>query len=287
MSKVTIEQLIEAGCHFGHLRRKWNPKMAPYIFMEEKGVHIIDLRKTIAKLEEAGEVLKNMARSGKKILFVGTKKQAKDFVAEAAKSVNMPYIVERWPGGLLTNFVTIRKAIKKMQNIDKMLNDPAFYNISKRERLQITRERAKLEKDFGSIADMTRLPSALFIVDILKEHIAVKEARILGIPTFAIVDTNSDPTLVDYPIPANDDAGKSIALILQVITDYIKEGLKERAITEEADKEEAEVVEERANLQIEKMDDDEVGSTPTAGRRKRISKPGKGNIRKINIEPGE
>ncbi|MCX7697652.1 MAG: 30S ribosomal protein S2 [Bacteroidales bacterium] len=287
MSKVTLEQLIEAGCHFGHLRRKWNPKMAPYIFMEQNGVHIIDLRKTLAKIEESGEILKALARAGKKILFVGTKKQAKDIIAEAAKSVRMPYVVERWPGGLLTNFVTIRKTIKRMQAIDKMLNDPAFFNISKRERLQITRERAKLERDFGSIADMTRLPSAVFIVDILKEHIAVKEARILGLTTFAIVDTNSDPTIVDYPIPANDDAGKSIEIILKAVTEYIKEGLQEQALTSEADKEEHDsMMDESTPLQIDRMDEEE--GTATSRKRKRITaKPGKGNIRKINIEPAE
>lgn len=286
MSKVTLEQLIEAGCHFGHLRRKWNPKMAPYIFMEQNGVHIIDMRKTLAKIEESGEVLKSLARAGKKILFVGTKKQAKDIIAEAAKSVKMPYIVERWPGGLLTNFVTIRKTIKRMQAIDKMLNDPAFLNISKRERLQITRERAKLERDFGSIADMTRLPSAVFIVDILKEHIAVKEARILGLTTFAIVDTNSDPTLIDYPIPANDDAGKSIEIILKAVTEYIKEGLQEQALTTDVDKEEAENVDDMAQLQIDKMDEEE-GSGASRKRKRITAKPGKGNIRKINIEPAE
>ena len=206
MSRTNFDQLLQAGCHFGHLRRKWNPAMAPYIFMERNGIHIIDLHKTVAKVDEAAEALKNIAKSGKKILFVATKKQAKDVIAEKATSVNMPYINERWAGGMLTNFQTIRKAIKKMANIDKLMNDGTFSNLSKRELLQITRQRAKLEKNLGSISDLTRLPSALFVVDICKEHIAIKEAQRLGIPVFGIVDTNANPNEVDYVIPANDDA---------------------------------------------------------------------------------
>ena len=228
MSRVTFEELLEAGVHFGHLRRKWNPNMAPYIFMERNGIHIIDLYKTIAKLEEATAAVKQMAKSGKKILFISTKKQAKEIVAEQAKRVNMPYVVERWPGGMLTNFATIRKAVKKMAAIDKLMETENFLTMSKRERLQITRERAKLEKNLGSIADLTRLPSAIFVVDILKEHIAVAEARKLNIPIIAMVDTNSNPNLVDFPIPANDDASKSIQLIVKTIADAIEEGLNER-----------------------------------------------------------
>ena len=239
MVNVKFEQLLDAGCHFGHLKRKWNPNMAPYIFMEQNGIHIIDLYKTIAKIEEAGTALRQIAKSGRKILFVGTKKQSKEIVAEVASRINMPYMVERWPGGMLTNFVTIRKAVKKMSHIDKMLVDPSFTSISKRERLQITRERAKLEKTLGSIADLNKLPSVLFIVDIAKEHIAVAEASILNIPTFAIVDTNSDPKKVDFPIPANDDAAKSISLILNIIAEYIQEGLNERKMQKDSIKEES------------------------------------------------
>jgi small subunit ribosomal protein S2 len=233
MTKVTFEQMLEAGVHFGHLKRKWNPNMAPYIFMERNGIHIIDLYKTQAKLEEATKALKQIAKSGRKVLFVATKKQAKDIVAEAVKKVNMPYVTERWPGGMLTNFATIRKAVRKMTSIDKMKTTNAWQNLSKREKLQIERERAKLEKNLGSIADMNRLPSALFIVDINKENIAVAEARKLNIPTFAIVDTNSDPTLIDFPIPANDDASKSISLIVNAATQAIAEGLSERKMARE------------------------------------------------------
>ena len=214
MSRTNFDQLLEAGCHFGHLRRKWNPAMAPYIFMERNGIHIIDLHKTVAKVDEAAEALKQIAKSGKKILFVATKKQAKDIVAEKAASVNMPYVIERWPGGMLTNFPTIRKAVKKMANIDKLMNDGTFSKLSKRELLQVTRQRAKLEKNLGSIADLTRLPSALFVIDVMKENIAVKEANRLGIPVFAMVDTNSDPRDIDYIIPANDDAKDSIDVVL-------------------------------------------------------------------------
>jgi small subunit ribosomal protein S2 len=230
MARTNFEELLNAGVHFGHLKRKWNPNMAPYIFMERNGIHIIDLYKTAAKIEEAASALKQIAKSGKKILFVATKKQAKDIVAEKVKSVGMPYVTERWPGGMLTNFATIRKAVRKMSSIDTMMKDPTFTNISKRERLQITRERAKLEKQLGSIADLNRLPSALFIVDIMKEHIAVAESRKLNIPTFAMVDTNSDPKLVDFPIPANDDASKSIALIVEIMVRAIEEGMMETKV---------------------------------------------------------
>jgi len=228
MSKVTVQQLLEAGVHFGHLRRKWNPQMAPYIFMEKNGIHVIDLNKTIIKLDEACLRLQSIARSGKKILFVGTKKQAKEIVAEKAASANMPYVTERWPGGMLTNFVTIRKTVKKMTQLDSMMKDGTLDTISKKERLVISRTRAKLEKDFGAISDLNRLPSALFIIDIKREHIAVAEAKKLNIPTFGIVDTNSNPNDVDFPIPANDDASDSVALILEVVAQAIKEGLAER-----------------------------------------------------------
>ena len=228
MANPTFDQLLEAGCHFGHLKRKWNPAMAPYIFMERNGIHIIDLYKTAAKIDEAAAALKNIAKQGKKVLFVATKKQAKQVIADLAQSVNMPYVIERWPGGMLTNFPTIRKAVKKMTSIDKMTKDGTFDNLSKRERLQITRQRAKLEKTLGSIADLNRLPSALFVVDVLKERIAVAEANRLGIPVFAMVDTNSDPTNIDFVIPANDDASKSIELIVGAVTDAMKEGLEER-----------------------------------------------------------
>lgn len=228
MSRTNFETLLEAGCHFGHLKRKWNPAMAPYIFMERNGIHIIDLNKTVAKIDEAAEALKQIAKSGRRILFVATKKQAKDIVAEKASAVNMPYVTERWPGGMLTNFPTIRKAVKKMANIDKLMNDGTYSNLSKREILQITRQRAKLEKNLGSIADLNKLPAALFVVDVFKEHIAVKEAQRLGIPVFGIVDTNSDPHSVDYVIPANDDASKSIEVILDACCAAIAEGLEER-----------------------------------------------------------
>ena len=228
MSRTNFDQLLQAGCHFGHLKRKWNPAMAPYIVMERNGIHIIDLHKTAAKIDDAAEALKAIAKSGKKILFVATKKQAKEIIADKAASVNMPYVSERWAGGMLTNFPTIRKAVKKMTNIDKLMNDGTFANLSKRELLQITRQRAKLEKNLGSISDLTRLPSALFIVDVMKEHIAVKEANRLGIPVFAIVDTNSDPKNIDFVIPANDDAKESVEVILTAVCGAIAEGLEER-----------------------------------------------------------
>ncbi len=228
MATPTFDQLLEAGCHFGHLKRKWNPAMAPYIFMERNGIHIIDLYKTAAKIDEAAAALKSIAKSGKKVLFVATKKQAKQVIADLAQSVNMPYVIERWPGGMLTNFPTIRKAVKKMTSIDKMTKDGTFDNLSKRERLQITRQRAKLEKTLGSIADLNRLPSALFVVDVLKERIAVAEANRLGIPVFAMVDTNSDPNNIDFVIPANDDASKSIELVVGSLVAAMNEGLEER-----------------------------------------------------------
>jgi len=239
MSRTNFDELLEAGCHFGHLKRKWNPAMAPYIFMERNDIHIIDLHKTVVKIDEAAAALKQIAKSGRKILFVATKKQAKDVVSEKAGAVGMPYITERWAGGMLTNFPTIRKAVKKMSTIDKMATDGTFENISKREKLQITRQREKLEKNLGSIADLTRLPSALFIVDVMKEHIAVLEAQRLGIPVFAIVDTNSNPNNIDFVIPANDDATKSVDIILTAMVAAIQEGLEERKV-EKVDTEAAE-----------------------------------------------
>jgi small subunit ribosomal protein S2 len=239
MSRTNFDQLLQAGCHFGHLRRKWNPAMAPYIFMERNGIHIIDLNKTVAKIDEAAEALKTIAKTGRKILFVATKKQAKDVVAEKAASINMPYVNERW-AGMLTNFPTIRKAVKKMTNIDRLLNDGTFSNLSKRELLQVSRQRAKLEKNLGSIADMARLPVALFVVDVMKEHIAVKEANRLGIPVFGIVDTNSDPKNVDYVIPANDDAKDSVDAILTAVCGAIAEALEERKAEKADDKAAAE-----------------------------------------------
>ena len=244
MSRTSFDQLLQAGCHFGHLHRKWNPAMAPYIFMERNGIHIIDLHKTVAKIDEAAEALKGIARSGKKILFVATKKQAKDIVAEKAESVNMPYVNERWAGGMLTNFPTIRKAVKKMTNIDKLLSDGTYSNLSKSELLQISRQRAKLEKNLGSIVDLTRLPSALFVVDVMKEHIAVKEANRLGIPVFGIVDTNSEPKNIDFVIPANDDARDSVEVILAACCSAIAEGLEERKVEKADEKASAEQKEE-------------------------------------------
>jgi small subunit ribosomal protein S2 len=234
---INTKELLDAGCHFGHLKRKWNPKMAPYIFMERNGIHIIDLNKTAAKLDEASAALKQIAKSGKRILFVATKKQAKEIVSNAAKSVGMPYITERWPGGMLTNFATQRKSVKKMTGFERFMKDESFTNISKKERLQVTRQKAKMEKLMGSIADLTRLPAALFIVDVLKEHIAVSEAQKLGIPTIAICDTNVDPSLIDFPIPANDDATKSISLIMNEMIKAIEEGLSERKTDKEAERE--------------------------------------------------
>ena len=234
MSRTNFDMLLQAGCHFGHLKRKWNPAMAPYIYTERNGIHIIDLHKTVAKIDEAADALKQIAKSGKKILFVATKKQTKEVVAEKATSINMPYVIERWPGGMLTNFPTIRKAVKKMANIDKLMNDGTFSNLSKRELLQVTRQRAKLEKNLGSIADLTRLPSALFVIDVMKENIAVREANRLGIPVFGIVDTNSDPKNIDFVIPANDDAKDSVEAILTACCNAINEGIEERKV-EKAD----------------------------------------------------
>lgn len=254
MATPTFEQLLEAGCHFGHLKRKWNPAMEPYIFMERNGIHIIDLYKTAAKIEEAAAALKQIAKSGKKVLFVATKKQAKEAIAEKASSVGMPYVIERWPGGMLTNFPTIRKAVKKMTTIDKMEKDGTFDNLSKREKLQITRQRAKLEKNLGSIADLGRLPSALFVVDVMKEHIAVAEANRLGIPVFAMVDTNSDPNGIDYVIPANDDASRSIEIVLDALCSAMAEGLQERSV-------------EKADAAEEK---EEGAAEATPGKRRRV-----------------
>ena len=245
MSRTNFDQLLQAGCHFGHLKRKWNPAMAPYIYTERNGIHIIDLHKTAVKIDEAADALKQIAKSGKKILFVATKKQTKEVIAEKAKSINMPYVIERWPGGMLTNFPTIRKAVKKMANIDKLMADGTYSNLSKRELLQITRQRAKLEKNLGSIADLTRLPSALFVVDVMKENIAVREANRLGIPVFGIVDTNSDPNNIDFVIPANDDAKDSVEAILNACCTAIAEGIEERKV-EKADEKAADAQAEAA-----------------------------------------
>ncbi len=264
MSRVNFDQLLEAGVHFGHLKRKWNPAMAPYIFMERNGIHIIDLYKTVAKVDEAAEILKQMAKAGKKVLFVATKKQAKQTVADKAASVGMPYVIERWAGGMLTNFPTIRKAIKKMTTIDKMTKDGTFDNLSKREKLQITRQRAKLEKTLGSIADLTRLPSALFVVDVMKEHIAVREANRLGIPVFAMVDTNSNPNNIDFVIPANDNATKSVEVILGAICEAMNEGLQER--------------------KAEKIDTEAAGEGEAAPKRERKAKAGVKRTRKEDEE---
>ena len=235
MSRTNFKELLDAGVHFGHLKRKWNPAMAPYIFMERNGIHIIDLEKTVIKIDEAASAMRQIAKSGRKVLFVATKKQAKDIVSEKVGAVNMPFVTERWPGGMLTNFPTIRKAVKKMGSIDKMATDGTFDNLSKREKLQITRQRAKLEKNLGSIADMTRQPSALFVVDVCKEKIAVHEAKRLGIPVFAMVDTNSDPSDIDFVIPSNDDAAKSISLVIELMCQAIAEGLNERKAEKDKD----------------------------------------------------
>ncbi|WP_190811087.1 30S ribosomal protein S2 [Flagellimonas sp. S3867] len=262
-SKIEVKDLLEAGVHFGHLTRKWNPNMSPYIYMERNGIHVINLYKTVAKIEEANEALKKIAASGRKILFVATKKQAKDIVAEKVSNVNMPYITERWPGGMLTNFVTIRKAVKKMAAIDRMKKDGTFNTLSKKERLQVDRLRAKLEKNLGSIADMTRLPGAIFIVDTMREHIAVKEAQKLKIPIFAMVDTNSDPRPIDYVIPANDDAGKSIEAIMTEVTQAVAEGLAERK-SEKQEEKAAETKEAPAKEAPAKAEAAPVAEKPTA-----------------------
>ncbi|MFW5754712.1 MAG: 30S ribosomal protein S2 [Marinilabiliaceae bacterium] len=257
MPRTNFDQLLEAGVHFGHLKRKWNPSMAPYVFMERNGIHIIDLHKTAAKIDEAADALKQIAKSGRKILFVATKKQAKDIIADKVGAVNMPYVTERWSGGMLTNFPTVRKAVKKMSSIDKLMTDEAWNRLSKREKLQITRQRAKLEKTLGSIKDLNRLPAAMFVVDVMKEHIAVREAQRLNIPVFGMVDTNSDPRNVDYVIPANDDASNSIELIVDIMTQAIKEGLQERK--SEKDKEVAQQGEKK-------------GEKKSGGRRTRARK---------------
>lgn len=264
MSKVSFEQLLEAGAHFGHLKRKWNPAMAPYIFEEKKGIHIIDLNKTIAHLDQACAALTQIARSGKKVLFVATKKQAKEILAQKVQEVNMPYVTERWTGGMLTNFQTTRKSIRKMTSIDKMKTDGTWETLNKRERLFKTRQREKLEKTFGSIADMTRQPAAIFIVDILKEHIALKEARRLAIPVFAMVDTNVDPKLVDFPIPSNDDATKSIAVIVGAACDAIKAGLSDRKASKDSDeKDEEEPKSKKAVVSVEEAVEEVVPATET------------------------
>ncbi len=282
MSKVSYQELLDAGAHFGHLKSKWNPRMAPYIFMEARGIHIIDLNKTVAKIEEAAAAMKQIAKSGKKILFVATKKQAKDIVANAATRVNMPFITERWPGGMLTNFATVRKSVKKMTGFDKMATDGTFENISKKERLQITRQKAKMEKFLGSIVDLSRLPAALFIVDIMKEHIAVAEAHKLNIPTFAITDTNTDPTQVDFAIPANDDATKSIALIVETMIKAIEEGLSERKVDKELEKEKEAEAEESMEAGKE-ISADVIGADVDVDTEKAVV--GKGRPRRTSTIP--
>ena len=267
MSKVTFEELLDAGVHFGHLRRKWNPNMAPYIFMERNGIHIIDLYKTQVKLEEAANAMRQLARSGKKVLFVATKKQAKAIVSEEVAKVGMPYVTERWPGGMLTNFATIRKAVRKMVNIDKLMVSDSYMNLSKRERLQIQREREKLEKNLGSIADLNRLPSAIFVVDVIKEHIAIAEARKLNIPTFAIVDTNSNPNIIDFPIPGNDDASKSISLIVRAMTEAIEEGMNERKMSK--DKSHDDASDEDDDYNGPRFDDEDDEDAPKKGAPKK------------------
>jgi small subunit ribosomal protein S2 len=269
MARTTFEELLDAGVHFGHLKRKWNPNMAPYIFMERNGIHIIDLYKTMAKIEEAASGLKQIAKSGKKILFVATKKQAKEIVAQHVKKVGMPYVTERWPGGMLTNFATIRKAVRKMASIDKLMTTNSFDSLSKREKLQISRERAKLEKQLGSIADLNRLPSAIFVVDILKEKIAVAEARKLNIPTFAMTDTNTDPNIIDFPIPANDDASKSIDLIVKLMVQAVEEGLQERKMDKDARA--AEEEEEYEAAERRKAFDEDMEEDEGSGARKRVT----------------
>ncbi|MCK9291105.1 MAG: 30S ribosomal protein S2 [Bacteroidales bacterium] len=275
MSRVTFEELLDAGVHFGHLKRKWNPNMAPYIFMERNGIHIIDLYKTQAKLDEAANALRQLARSGKKVLFVATKKQAKNIVAEEIAKVGMPYVTERWPGGMLTNFATIRKAVRKMSNIDKLMVSDAYLNLSKRERLQIQREREKLEKNLGSIADLNRLPSAIFVVDIIKEHIAVAEARKLNIPTFAITDSNTNPNLITFPIPGNDDASKSIALIIRLMAEAIEEGLNDRKLAKEKNQEEKEAEEDDFLDEKEKAFDEEDEKDEKDSRRRTTDEGGR------------
>jgi small subunit ribosomal protein S2 len=285
MSRVSYQELLDSGAHFGHLKSKWNPRMAPYIFMEARGIHIIDLNKTVAKIEEAASAMKQIAKSGKKILFVATKKQAKDIVANAAERVNMPYITERWPGGMLTNFATVRKSVKKMTGFEKMATDGTFDNISKKERLQITRQKAKMEKFLGSISDLSRLPAALFIVDIMKEHIAVAEAHKLNIPTFAITDTNTDPTQVDFAIPANDDATKSISLIIETMVKAIEEGLSERKVDKEIEKEKE--AEEAAELEKAEVVDVQIGEEEPVKEAGAKARPRRGATPVKNKKQGE
>lgn len=287
MPETSFKELLDAGVHFGHLKRKWNPSMAPYIFMEKNGIHIIDLNKTEAKLKEAAAAMKQIAKSGRKILFVATKKQAKDIVAEKVKTINMPYVTERWPGGMLTNFPTIRKAVKKMSAIDKMATDGTFDTLSKRERLQITRQRAKLEKNLGSIADLTRLPAAMFVVDVHKEYIAVREANRLNIPVFAIVDTNSDPRNIDFPIPANDDASKSISLIINYVADAVAEGLNERRMEKEKEDKEAKEKSEKAKTKSEEAKGAEAVETKAKGDKEQSDKkPIKAEKVEVKAESG-
>jgi small subunit ribosomal protein S2 len=270
MSRTSFNELLESGAHFGHLKRKWNPAMAPYIFTEKNGIHIIDLNKTVAKIEEACTAIKSITRSGKKILFVATKKQAKDIVAERVKAVGMPYVTERWPGGMLTNFATIRKAVRKMGSIDKMAIDGTFDNLSKKEKLMLSRERAKLEHNLGSIADLTRLPAAIFIIDVVKEHIAVAEAKRLGIPTFAIVDTNGDPNKVGHAIPANDDASTSIKLIMDIICKAIAEGLDERKVDKDkAEDEKEELTDEQRTARLLAEEEEEHGGARQPGAKRK------------------
>ncbi|NTW33756.1 MAG: 30S ribosomal protein S2 [Bacteroidetes bacterium] len=296
MARVNYNDLLDAGVHFGHLKRKWNPNMAPYIFMEKNGIHIIDLNKTAAKIDEAAIAIKQISKSGKKILFVATKKQAKDIVADHVKRVNMPYVTERWPGGMLTNFATIRKAVRKMANIDKMFTDGTSDNMSKKERLQVSRERAKLEKNLGSISDLSRLPAALFIVDISKEHIAVAEAKKLNIPTFAIVDTNSNPNEVDFPIPANDDAAKSIDIIVKYMVDSIEEGLAERKFDKDKiaeEREEAldsEKIKSKTLAELEEDEDEEnirIAKRAEAKAALKLKEEEEENARKSNKTAGK
>ncbi len=290
MARTNYNELLDAGVHFGHLKRKWNPNMAPYIFMERNGIHIIDLNKTIAKIDEAAAALKQIARSGKKILFVATKKQAQETVKELVKEINMPFVTERWPGGMLTNFATIRKAVRKMGAIDKMATDGTFDNMSKRERLQVMRERAKLEKQLGSIADLNRLPAAVFVVDICKEHIAVSEAKKLNIPTFAIVDTNANPRDVDFPIPANDDASKSIHIVVKLVVEAIQEGLAERKLdkdkaAEEEEEREMEEEKERQRLKaLEEADDEDLTADELEEKKARLAK--KAKLKEEAVETG-
>jgi len=282
MPKTSFKELLDAGVHFGHLKRKWNPAMSPYIFMEKNGIHIIDLSKTEIKLNEAANAMKQIAKSGRKILFVATKKQAKDIVAEKVKAINMPYVTERWPGGMLTNFPTIRKAVKKMSAIDKMATDGTFETLSKRERLQIERQRAKLEKNLGSIADLTRLPAAMFVVDVHKEYIAVREANRLNIPVFAMVDTNSDPRDIDFPIPANDDASKSISLIVGFVAEAVAEGLNERKMEKEKEASEIKAkAEKKADKSDKKAEKEEVKAEKKDEKEER--KRGK-KAEKVNVE---